>query len=104
MIPLLFAWSNSHHLPNWLKRADRLVGEISFPLYIIHFPILEMLLFKGHWQWSSKSLVGSVLVLSMAGSIFILRYIMEPLEAIRGSRAKNNRNRIIDNAAEVVNP
>jgi peptidoglycan/LPS O-acetylase OafA/YrhL len=46
MVPLLFAATRSHHL-------DRLVGELSYPFYLLHLHVLlyMQILFAGKAQW-----------------------------------------------------
>lgn len=46
MVPLLFAATRNHHL-------DRLVGELSYPFYLIHLHVLLYMqrLFDGKAQW-----------------------------------------------------
>jgi len=41
----------------WLGRLCRFTGQLSYPLYIIHYPLIYMF---GHWVWSTKPDAGTM--------------------------------------------
>jgi len=52
LFPLvLAAGAGVHTMTGWQGRACRFVGELSYPLYIIHYPFIYWF---AHWNWSTN--------------------------------------------------
>jgi peptidoglycan/LPS O-acetylase OafA/YrhL len=77
MIPVLFA--ASRHSP-----GDRLVGELSYPFYLIHFPVLELMVPLAHYVPLHRLLFIPVCILMTLGlSYLYYQYIEVHTEAFR---------------------
>ena len=82
VIPWLFAFTKNSSL-------DRKIGELSYPLYICHYPILEVLnIFKdGFINENNKAYL--LLVLSFISAYFINYLVGEHIEKIRRKRVRS---------------
>jgi peptidoglycan/LPS O-acetylase OafA/YrhL len=76
LLPFLFHWTKDN-------KVDRYVGEMSYPIYIVHFFILG----------STSCLANQAPVCGAAGavasillSMILLRYVQEPVDRIRHAR------------------
>jgi peptidoglycan/LPS O-acetylase OafA/YrhL len=76
VVPVLFTLTRQH-------RADRMVGELSFGVYLAHFPILMLLgpLVSplGLWLWTS--------LLSVAAALLLYWAVEQPIDRWRQRRA-----------------
>jgi peptidoglycan/LPS O-acetylase OafA/YrhL len=82
LLPTLFAFSNRHKWDRWL-------GDLSYPIYVVHFPVAVLLAaFVSHLS-PSKSPLYPVVALAVTGiiSIVIDRYLVQPVDAWRQRRA-----------------
>lgn len=66
--------------------ADRLLGALSYPLYISHTFVINLLYFLGHSK--SKLLILEILVLTLFLSVVILLFIENPVNRFRQKRIK----------------
>ncbi|MBW8744575.1 MAG: acyltransferase [Sphingomonas sp.] len=72
-------------IKGWQGKLCRLVGELSYPLYMIHYPFIYLF---AHWKWSMHpdpvrlSLVVAALCAGVAGLAYVLtRYYDRPVRA-----------------------
>jgi peptidoglycan/LPS O-acetylase OafA/YrhL len=95
-IPFLFAETK-----NW--RWDRYVGELSYPIYLIHFLVVHLcaLALPQSWQWNRSfwAMIGSVLA-----SILLVRWVVEPLERRRQARLVPARRRSRPSPRRLASP
>ncbi|WP_158783500.1 acyltransferase [Pantoea sp. BAV 3049] len=80
IIPVFHATRNS--------KADRLIGEMSYPIYLTHWPIVLILIsnHRGSWVWSFI-IVG----LSLVASIFLYVAVDKNVEKFRRKLAKSRK-------------
>ena len=68
------------------NKIDRFIGELSFPVYISHFLIIDMLT---HFTNISHVFLGSVTtIISITFSIVVLIFFIKPIDRIRQNRIK----------------
>ncbi len=104
-MPLLFLWSNPVSGNNrWLRTIDRWIGEMSYPIYITHFFILQMLTLPTHRQLSLQFLLIGVVTITLVTSALLLKFVMQPIEHIRSKRARTVQSRALQYAVDVVTP
>ncbi len=80
-IPWLFEKSKS-------RKRDRWIGELSYPIYIVHFLAIwmaQLLLAKVSLGFISREWISAGLTIVFA--IVLLRYVIEPVEGLRRRRA-----------------
>lgn len=79
-LPVLFDFSTTH---SW----DRKIGELSYPLYIVHILVISWLkvLMSGgpYWLFSLVGICGSLL-----GAIILYQMVDLPMERVRSARRK----------------
>jgi len=66
------------------NKIDRFIGELSFPVYICHFLIIDI--FTHFTNLSHQYLGLIVTVISIISSIFIIKIIIKPIDHYRQSR------------------
>ena len=81
VIPFAFASSRK-------SKIDRYIGELSFPLYLVHYPMLRLLLMVLHHFRLDSLLAPIGIFLSLAASIVLLRVVTLPLEKLRQRRVQ----------------
>ena len=81
LLPSLFDFSRRH-------RWDHALGDISFPLYLVHFPVGA---FVGAIAEGFVSALVSV-VASIGAAIILDRYVVVPIDRWRQSRALKMQN------------
>lgn len=70
------------------NKIDRFIGELSFPVYISHFLIIDTLT---HFTTLNHQYLGLVTaIISIIFSIFLIKLIIHPIDSFRQSRLKNN--------------
>ncbi len=81
-LPFLFSFTNTHH---W----DHFVGELSYPMYISHYLVLQLLdwKFKGESWYSAQSGLLCV-VLTVIFSVCLMYGISMPIDRYRQQRVK----------------
>ena len=82
-IPFIFMYSKNFKWDRWL-------GELSYPLYIIHW--LVVFLMKGvfvKYHYPDSYLGLSCIIISILMAITITKYIVSPIEEIRAKRVQN---------------
>ncbi len=89
LLPTLFGFSNRHKWDRWL-------GDFSYPIYVVHFPVAVLLAaFIAHWLPSSigtnRAYPALALVLTCLISIAIDRYLVKPVDVWRQQRALGKR-------------
>lgn len=68
------------------SKIDRFIGELSFPVYICHFLIIDILT---HFTNLPHQLLGlTTAIISIILSILILQFIINPINQFRQSRIK----------------
>jgi peptidoglycan/LPS O-acetylase OafA/YrhL len=74
LIPALFALTRG-------SRLDRAIGELSYPVYLVHYTVIMVVLFAVARIGIRAGLVGEVsAVISILVSIGLMRFIIEPFE------------------------
>lgn len=86
LMPALFDFDKTY-------RWDRILGEISYPLYLVHWPVLMLgSAMAAQLRISnseiSPAFAGFLLVVSIALSVAINRYIVQPLDTWRQARVR----------------
>ena len=68
------------------NKTDRFIGELSFPVYISHFLIIDILT---HFTNLPYILLGSIsAIISIIFSVFILIFFIKPIDRLRQNRIK----------------
>ena len=68
------------------NKIDRFIGELSFPVYISHFLIIDILT---HFTTLSHQFLGlATTIISILFSVIILKFIINPINLFRQSRIK----------------
>lgn len=76
MLPVVFA-----HTRNW--KIDRYIGDLSYPIYIIHIPvIIAVATFGMRMEWRGLFVVAATLLLSVVAKHFI----QDPVDRLRRAR------------------
>jgi len=78
-IPFVFALTNR-------SRIDRCIGELSYPVYLIHYPMMRLLIMVLHHVKFDHLLPPIEIVSTLAASALVARLVSLPLEKIRRSR------------------
>ncbi len=86
MAPFLFAASRS-------SRKDRAIGELSYPIYICHWPVLKLLESQNYFGLTGVARLGFCVTVVMAVAWCIYRFFEQPIEAIRSRIAEQAANR-----------
>jgi len=72
------------------SKIDRAIGELSYPVYIVHTLVISIVHGFGPYLWD-HSLGGVATVsLSILFSLFLIRYVQNPIEIFRRSVASGN--------------
>ncbi|WP_197018411.1 acyltransferase family protein [Sphingomonas sp. URHD0057] len=91
-MPLLVAASTNDNLYGIARRTMLLSGVLSYPIYVLHFPLAFLLIVPFLFTVVASGLAGPALALFMvtlvATSYLVLRYIDEPLRAWLTARSK----------------
>lgn len=74
-LPLLFAWQSA-------SRVDRWIGELSYPIYIGHWLVIELCATLLHAR-QGAGLIGSVVCLTLLFAYGLNRWVGEPVERWR---------------------
>lgn len=94
MVPVLFNYTRNN-------RLDRLLGDVTYPAYIYHFPILVLLtpLARSHPQYFNLVSLGSMVALLAAGSGYLSHTVIENrINAYRRSLAlKTDERQVLGN-------
>jgi peptidoglycan/LPS O-acetylase OafA/YrhL len=87
-IPSLFTLSNSPTIPKWLRALDARMGEFSYPMYVVHLPVVA----AWTWQWpglgaSTNTTEKLAMIALIAGLSFLLVETVEkPIDRFRHAR------------------
>lgn len=81
-LPFLFQFSRRYA---W----DRALGDLSYPVYLIHWPILALMPFLLPSQYLAQWQGLTVAVITVVLSALFASYVEKPLEKIREQRARN---------------
>ena len=60
---ILLMGAGIDRMTGWLGRLCRFTGQLSYPLYIIHYPLIYMF---GHWVWSTHPAQGTLRLVALA--------------------------------------
>jgi peptidoglycan/LPS O-acetylase OafA/YrhL len=78
-IPFIFVFSKT-------SKLDRFIGELSFPVYLIHYPMLKLLLIALH-HWRVDALLAPVeIAATLVAALAVTKLLTTPLETIRQRR------------------
>ena len=83
-LPFMFLWSKDIKL-------DSVVGELSYPIYIVHVLVIGVLgrQFTMHGQSTETAWYGGgVIVMTILASYLLLKVVVEPMDRIRQRRAQ----------------
>jgi peptidoglycan/LPS O-acetylase OafA/YrhL len=84
IVPILFSFTRNN-------RTDRAVGELSYPVYLLHYTVCVLLL---HWvstQGFPKYLVGeTATVFTIVIAILLQTHVLEPFEKWRQASVRKN--------------
>lgn len=73
----LFAWTSR-------SATDRLIGELSYPIYLIHYFFVQVFAAHGFPVWVPPSLTGEmIMALSLLAAVLMTTYLLEPFERWR---------------------
>lgn len=76
-IAYLFAWTSRSAL-------DRFIGELSYPIYLIHYFFVQVFAAHGFPVWVPPSLTGEMIMgLSLLAAVLMTTYLLEPFERWR---------------------
>ena len=104
-LPYLFLWSNPlGERLRWLRRSDRWIGELSYPTYLIHWPVLRIVNHIPAIHDRSVAVTAVTVVVTLALSVLVLRLVVWPIESVRHARVASARGRTVEHAADVVTP
>ena len=81
-IPMMFALSHR-------SKIDRYIGELSYPIYIIHYPMLRLLSFESVRLHLTHTMPVVEILTTVAASIAITWVLAVPLEKLRQKRVYN---------------
>ena len=73
-LPVIF-----HVTKNW--SIDRMIGDLSYPVYILHFPILAYL--KGHAHLQAGPLTVATIAITVVSAILVFVAVERPVDALR---------------------
>jgi len=69
---------DKEHLPKWYKSTDKLLGDLSYPIYLIHWPVailVSLIFFSGNLQRTSELLYYSVIPINLVA--LVIYYLIE---------------------------
>lgn len=75
-LPLVFALTRHH-------RIDRYLGELSYPVYLVHLLIISLALYSG---WSGAALAVIIVVLTAAAAVALHEGVQKPVDRLRARR------------------
>jgi peptidoglycan/LPS O-acetylase OafA/YrhL len=78
-IPFIFVFSKK-------SKIDRFIGELSFPVYLIHYPMLKLLLMLLHHLRLDNLLPAVEIITSLTAAVVVTRLLTIPLEKLRQRR------------------
>jgi peptidoglycan/LPS O-acetylase OafA/YrhL len=103
VFPVIVAAGAGSQSTGWLKKVCRLSGQLSYPLYLVHFPFVQVF---GHWITAThptgRQLLGvaSMLVLFFLGLAWVaLHWYDEPVRAWLTARNKRKHQPALGLAA-----
>ncbi len=70
------------------NRFDRMIGQLSYPIYITHFLIIKIFDNVHIFYINSNAKVIAIICLTLFTSIFIMRYFENPLDSYRHKHLK----------------
>lgn len=88
LVPALFTTMGAiEQRPKWarLARVDRLLGDLSYPVYISHILVLQILytFMPGLTDRLGRGLTPAVIAITLTASFALLRLVGDPVERIR---------------------
>jgi len=83
LIPSMFQFSNRNKWDRWL-------GDLSYPIYVVHFPIAVLMTVFVSSTAGSRIAPALALVITGVVSIAINRYLVKPVDVWRQRRARSN--------------
>ena len=83
-LPVLFSLSDS------MKNTDRFFAELSYPIFLSHVVILNLVAIFINFNLDGTMAKTFVIVITILFSIIIIKFIMNPIEKIRQRRIKIN--------------
>lgn len=77
-LPLAFQLTRSN-------RIDRYLGELSYPIYLVHLLVISVALYSG---WSGYPLASLIVLMTMAASIALHEIVQKPVDRLRAARVR----------------
>jgi peptidoglycan/LPS O-acetylase OafA/YrhL len=83
-IPVLFLLTK-----NW--RLDRYIGELSYPVYIVHIILIALVAQLWRYFGIQRGEHTAVVVFSLAASLILIHWVLSPIETVRRALAARLR-------------
>jgi len=77
-LPLAFQLTRSN-------RIDRYLGELSYPIYLVHLLVISVALYTG---WSGYRLASLIALMTLAASIALHEIVQKPVDRLRAARVR----------------
>jgi peptidoglycan/LPS O-acetylase OafA/YrhL len=85
-VPFIFLVSRKNRLDRW-------IGELSYPVYMSHMLMLGIIGYHTRWPHIPEKFLGLVVaVASIAFSVLLARFVIQPIETIRQSRVAQSQS------------
>lgn len=67
------------------NRLDRYLGELSYPIYLVHLLVISIALYSG---WSGVRLAALILVMVGGSSVLLHELVQQPVDRFRAARVR----------------